>query len=151
MTSLRVATVPLPEPVEGSAQDYKNGMDGRFFAALRMTCFATTVVEMYPSHVGSYCHPEEALSAVPGTGRRQADEASTAAWDHARASDIRSELKCGTTAPASTAMRVISMPIATGEMHWSLFGPSCPANEAKGPTMSPRKCVYRVFALRTIE
>ena len=43
--------------------------DGRFFAPLRMTCFAITNGEMCPSHVRRYCHPEEALSAVPGTGR----------------------------------------------------------------------------------
>ena len=67
-----------------------NRKDGRFFAALRMTCFCN-------SHCRSYlrlnCHPEEAglkvgqtflsarvaeeaLSAVSGTGRRQAEDAS---------------------------------------------------------------------------
>ena len=28
-------------------------------AALRMTCFAIAIVEMYPSFVSPYCHPEE--------------------------------------------------------------------------------------------
>ena len=40
------------------------------------------------------------------------------------------------------------MPIATAEMHWSLFGRDCHAEEAKGPTTSPRKCVYRVFGVK---
>ena len=61
--------------------------DGRFFAPLRMTCVAVAVVEVCRPSVGSDCHPEEALSAVPGlpaaqyaaqagTGRRQADKGS---------------------------------------------------------------------------
>ena len=29
--------------------------------SLRMTCFAITIVEVYPSFVGPYCHPEEAV------------------------------------------------------------------------------------------
>ncbi len=52
---------------------------------LRMTCFAITIGENCRSSVGTNCHPEEALSAVPGTGRRQADEGSTAALNHPRA------------------------------------------------------------------
>ena len=34
--------------------------DGRFFAALRMTCFAITIGENCRSSVGTNCHPEEA-------------------------------------------------------------------------------------------
>ena len=60
---------------------------------LRMTCCSTTLSQMYPTHVRLNCHPEEAglkvgqtflsahiaeeaLSAVSGTGRRQAEDAS---------------------------------------------------------------------------
>ena len=35
-------------------------IDGRFFAALRMTCFPIAIVEMYPSFASPNCHPEEA-------------------------------------------------------------------------------------------
>ena len=34
--------------------------DGRFFAALRMTCFAIAIGEICRSGVGTNCHPEEA-------------------------------------------------------------------------------------------
>ena len=50
--------------------------------SLRMTCFAITIGETCLSGLGTTCHPEEGLSAVPGTGRRQADEGSTAALIH---------------------------------------------------------------------
>ena len=38
-----------------------NREDERFFAALRMTCFAITVDENCRSSVGTNCHPEEAV------------------------------------------------------------------------------------------
>ncbi len=38
-----------------------NRIDGRFLTSLRMTCDATTLRYMYPSFVGPYCHPEEAV------------------------------------------------------------------------------------------
>ena len=47
--------------------------------ALRMTCFAIAIGETCQPGLGTNGHPEESLSAVPGTGRRQADEGSTAA------------------------------------------------------------------------
>ena len=78
-----------------------NRMDGRFFdcaqndrATNGRACeiqstipkiHRRTIRKTKPLHARPDCHAEEALSAVPGTGRRQADEASTAAWDHARA------------------------------------------------------------------
>ena len=34
--------------------------DGRFFAALRMTCLAIGIGEEFLTHVCKYCHPEEA-------------------------------------------------------------------------------------------
>ena len=60
-----------------------NRVDGRFFAPLRMTCFALGICKMFRPHVCQECHPEEALSAEPGPGRRQADEGSPAATIHA--------------------------------------------------------------------
>ena len=52
MTSLRVCTVPLPEPVEGSAQDCKTELAEDSSTALRMTCFAKTIGKLRRSHVG---------------------------------------------------------------------------------------------------
>ena len=37
-----------------------NREDGRFFAALRMTCFAMTIGEICLPGIGTNCHPEEA-------------------------------------------------------------------------------------------
>ena len=39
---------------------WENREDGRFFAALRMTCFAIAIVETYRTSVGTYFHSEEA-------------------------------------------------------------------------------------------
>ena len=59
--------------------------------------------ETCPLHLRPDCHAEEAQSAVPGTGRRQADEASTAAWDHARAC-VTAVMRATTrVAPTTTA------------------------------------------------
>ena len=37
-----------------------NRKDGRFFAALRMTCIAIAIAEMFRSYLRQTCHPEEA-------------------------------------------------------------------------------------------
>ena len=53
MTSLRVATVPLPELVEGSAQDFKNGMGGRFFGCAQNDMLCKNHCTMCRSYVGT--------------------------------------------------------------------------------------------------
>ncbi len=68
--------------------------------ALRMTCFAISIGETCPSGLGTNCHPEEALSAVPGTGRRQADEGSPAEVIHTCAAWTCTDGKCSTSGTA---------------------------------------------------
>ena len=46
---------------------WENREDGRFFAALRMTGFAITIVEMYRTSAGTYCQSEEADAKVGRT------------------------------------------------------------------------------------
>ena len=42
-------------------------IDGRFFAPLRMTCFALDVREVFRSHLRQTCHPEEAALSASGS------------------------------------------------------------------------------------
>ena len=104
--------------------------------SLRMTGFAITIRETRRSHLRQHCHPEEALSAVPGTGRRQADEGSAAASIHPCATCTCTDRKGGTSGTAPLP--------ASGRGR----GRGRHADEAKGPTTSPRKCVYRVFGVK---
>ena len=83
---------------------------------LRMTRFAVTIIDMYPSHVGRYCHPEEAwvqrprsasvpletrLSSRTGT---QADEGSTATCDYSCADCTFRHLR-GSTSTSSAGRK----------------------------------------------
>ena len=70
--------------------------------ALRMTCFAISIGETCRPGLGTNCHPEEALSAVPGTGRRQADEGSPAEVIHTCAAWTCTDGKGGTSARVFT-------------------------------------------------
>jgi len=82
-----------------------------------MTCLALDNREVFRSYLCRYCHPEEALSAVPGlpaaqyaaqagTGRRQADEGSTAAWLDPWAYGTEPDLAGGTSAHSASSLRM---------------------------------------------
>ena len=63
---------PAKRPRTGSSSKgmcyTSNRVDGRFFAALRMTCVAITIGQPLSPHLRRNCHPEKAMPA----GRRQA-------------------------------------------------------------------------------
>ena len=86
--------------------------------------------------VSPHCHAEEALSAVPCTGRRQAVEGSSAASIHPCGTCTCTDRKGGTSGTAP-------LPVSGRGR-----GRGRHADEAKGLTTSPRKSVYRVFGVK---
>ena len=107
--------------------------DGRFFAALRMTCFAIAIAEMFRSYLRQTCHPEEAglkvgrtfLSAHAWSASSQAEEISAQmCLLHFCLQDSRTDGRF------FAALRMTCIAIAIAEMFRSYLRQTCHPEEA---------------------
>ena len=116
--------------------------DGRFFAALRMTCFAITIDDNCRSSVGTNCHPEEAGVRVGRTFLSahvigvllawiQIDEPPSKPSVRANGPVIASAARpIEKTGDSSTPLRMTCFAITIGENCRSSVGTNCHPEEA---------------------
>ena len=108
--------------------------DGRFFATLRMTCFAMVISEMFRSHVCQHFHPEAARG-----------KPCLRAYGSVKASAVRQPEKTG---DSSTPLRMTWFAMAISEMFRSHVRSNCHAEAARGQPCLRAYGLVNAFAVR---